>query len=422
VATVDLSTERKRDCETLGAAGPTTAAASLDLGPRAEDFRLEVRRWLHENRPADGVEVELERIIFNDYVDVERWAEAVHAAGYMCVTWPAEYGGKGLSEREEVALNEEFARAGVVRPTRGLGESLLAPALFAWGTDEQRRAFLPHIVDGSHRYCQGFSEPAAGSDLASLQTRGIVEGDEIVISGQKVWTSSAANANMAFCLVRTDPEAPPHKGISFVIVPMEREDGSGNGIEVRPIRQTTGGSDFAETFFDGARAPLFNVIGGLNNGWRVAMTTLGSERGGSTTQHVPFTRQFWRAVALARERGLTDDSSVRQLLARAYTNVEILRMSGLRRLAEHLEDRPASAPDSLTKLFWSEHLTQFTSAVTNLRGPEAMTLVAGDPCDYEPDEWTRVFLFAPGLRIAGGANEILRTVVGEQALGLPRDR
>jgi alkylation response protein AidB-like acyl-CoA dehydrogenase len=394
---------------------------TLDLGGRAEAFRLEVREWLADNRLADGVEVNLERVIFNDYGGVAEWADTVHAAGYMCITWPVEYGGRGLSEREEVVLNEEFARAGVVRPTRGLGESLLAPALFVWGTEEQRRTFLPRIADGRDRYCQGFSEPDAGSDLAGLQARGQLDGDEIVITGQKVWTSGAANANMTFCLVRSDPDAPSHQGISYVIVPMFRGDGRPNGVEVRPIRQNTGGADFAETFFEGARAPLSNVIGGVHNGWRVAMTTLGSERGGSTTQHVPFTRQFWRAVEIARQRGLTDDPHVRQMLARAFTNVELLRMSGLRRLAEHLEERPSTIPDSLTKLLWSEHLAEFTSAIMNLRGLDS-TVGCHGPGEYEPDEWTRVFLFAPGLKVAGGANEVLRTVVGEKALGLPRDR
>jgi alkylation response protein AidB-like acyl-CoA dehydrogenase len=395
---------------------------TFDLGARAAEFRATVRAWLEQNLPSRGVDVGLERIIFNDYSNIADWTDAVYAAGYMCITWPVEYGGRGLSEREEVVLNEEFARAGVPRPTRGLGETLLAPAMFAWGTDEQRRDFLPRIADGTDRYCQGFSEPDAGSDLASLRTTGVVDGDEIVITGQKVWTSGAANANMVFCLVRSNPEAPPHKGISYVIVPVKREDGSDNGVTIRPIRQSTGGSDFAETFFDGARAPLANIVGGLDNGWRVAMTTLGSERNGSTTQHVPFTRQFWQAVELARQRGLTDDPVVRQTLARAYINVEILRMSGLRRLAEYLEERPPSVPDSVTKLFWSEHLTQFTSAVMNLRGAESMTLPVDEGGECDPGHWTQVFLFAPGLRVAGGSNEILRTVVGEQALGLPKDR
>jgi alkylation response protein AidB-like acyl-CoA dehydrogenase len=412
VATAHLSTEQT----------PGYPDRTFDLGARAEEFRSTVRVWLEQNLPSRGVDVGLERIIFNDYSNIAEWSDAVHAAGYMCITWPVEYGGRGLSEREEVVLNEEFARAGVPRPTRGLGETLLAPAMFAWGTDEQRRDFLPRIADGTDRYCQGFSEPDAGSDLASLRTTGVVDGDEIVITGQKVWTSGAANANMVFCLVRSDPDAPPHKGISYVIVPVKREDGSGNGVTIRPIRQSTGGSDFAETFFDAARAPLANIVGGLNNGWRVAMTTLGSERNGSTTQHVPFTRQFWQAVELARQRGLTDDPVVRQTLARAYINVEILRMSGLRRLAEYLEDRPSSVPDSVTKLFWSEHLTQFTSAVMNLRGAESMTLPVDEDSDCDAGHWTRVFLFAPGLRVAGGSNEILRTVVGEQALGLPKDR
>jgi alkylation response protein AidB-like acyl-CoA dehydrogenase len=421
VATVHVSTEQTNH-ETTTATRPRRQEEFLHLGERAESFRAEVRAWLEINCPPGGVEVNLERVIFNDYLGVEDWTEAVHAAGYMCITWPEEYGGRGLSEREEVVLNEEFVRAGAARPTRGLGESLLAPALFEWGTEQQRQRFLPRIADGRDRYCQGFSEPDAGSDLASLQASGYVDGAEIVISGQKVWTSGAASANMAFCLVRSDPEAPLHKGISYVIVPMRRDDGSSNGIEVRRIVQATGGADFAETYFNEARAPLTNIVGGLNNGWSVAMTTLGSERNGSTTQHVPFTRQFWRAVELARECGLAEDPAVRQMLTRAFTNVEILRMSGLRRLAEYLEGRASGLPDSATKLFWSEHLSEFTSAVMNLRGPAAMVLGPHSQEGYEPDEWTRAFLFAPGLRIAGGSNEILRTLVAEKALGLPRDR
>ena len=422
MATVHLSTEQPPESQPDASQSSIGRDVGVHLGDRAEEFRATVRSWLERNRPKGDLDVGLERIIFNDYSKVAEWTEAVHAAGYMCITWPVEYGGRGLSEREEVVLNEEFARAGVVRPTRGLGETLLAPAMFAWGTEEQRRQFLPRIADGTHKYCQGFSEPDAGSDLANLRTTGVIDGDEIVISGQKVWTSGAADANMVFCLVRSDTEAPPHRGISYVIVPIEREDGSANGVSVRAVRQNTGGYDFAETFFDGARAPLTNVIGGINNGWRVAMTTLGSERNGSTTQHVPFTRQFWQAVDILRQRGLTEDPVVRQTLARAYTNVEILRMSGLRRLAEYLVDRPSSLPDSVTKLFWSEHLTQFTSEVMNLRGAESMITSGEEGCEGEDDDWSRVFLFAPGLRVAGGTNEILRTVVGEQALGLPRDR
>ena len=248
----------------------------------------------------------------------------------MCVTWPAEYGGRGLSRLESAILDEEFARAGAPRMTRGVGEWLVAPAILAWGTPEQKAYFLPRIAAGTDRYCQGFSEPDSGSDLASLKTAGRVDGNELVISGQKVWTSGAERANMLFCLCRTDPQAPRHRGISYVLVPMHTADGASNGIELRPIRQMDGDADFTATFLDDARAPLENVIGGLNNGWRVTMTTLGSERAGSSsTQHIPFTRQFWAAVAIARDRGLDKDALVRQELAWAFTHVEIMRYQGM---------------------------------------------------------------------------------------------
>ena len=239
---------------------------------------------------------------------IREWTAKLHEARLLCVAWPKEYGGRGLTGIEVSVLNDEFARAGVPRVTRGMGEWLVGPSIIVWGTDEQKAYFLPRIIDGTDRYCQGFSEPDAGSDLASLKTRGVVDGDEVVITGQKVWTSGATVANMMFCLCRTDPDAPKHQGISYVLTPMTRPDGSNNGFELRPIRQPTGSSHFTETFITDARAPLFNVIGGLNNGWRVTMTTLGNERGGNaTTQHVQYTKQFWDAVDVVRDKGLDDD-------------------------------------------------------------------------------------------------------------------
>ena len=191
----------------------------------------------------------------------------------MCVSWPEEYGGRGLTGIEVAVMNEEFARAGVPRVTRGMGEWLVGPSIIVHGSEEQKAKFLPRIISGKDRYCQGFSEPDAGSDLAGLKTRGVVDGEEIVITGQKVWTSGAQMANMMFCLCRTDPDAPKHQGISYVLLPMKTADGESNGIELRPLRQITGNSGFTETFLTEARAPLSNVIGGLNNGWRVTMTT-----------------------------------------------------------------------------------------------------------------------------------------------------
>ena len=283
----------------------------IELGPAAAEFRAEVREWLHENRPDDPEAVRSQLI--GGGPEHDAWAARLHDAGFLCVGWPKEYGGRGLSGIEVAVMNEEFGRAGIPRVTRAMGEWLVGPSIIVHGTDEQKAYFLPRIVDGTDRYCQGFSEPDAGSDLAGLKTRGVVDGDEIVVTGQKVWTSGAHRANMMFCLCRTDPDAPKHRGISYVLLPMKQADGSSNGFELRPIRQITGNSNFSETFITEARAPLFNVIGGLHNGWRVTMTTLGNERGGNaTTQHVQYEHQFERIVDEARRCGVTGDARVRQ--------------------------------------------------------------------------------------------------------------
>src|SRR5688572_24991692 len=311
-------------------------ALEIDLGPNARAFRDELRQWLEANTPEALIGVDAERAALMERSKaVEEFAAKLQAAGYMCVSWPKEFGGRGLTGIEVAVMNEEFARVGVPRITRGMGEWLVGPSIIVWGTDEQKAYFLPRIIDGTDRYCQGFSEPDAGSDLASLKTRGVVDGDEVVITGQKVWTSGAQAANMMFCLCRTDPDAPKHKGISYVLTPMTDDKGGSNGFELRPIKQPTGGAHFTETFITEARAPLFNVIGGLHNGWRVTMTTLGNERGGNaTTQHVQYTKQFWDAVELVRGYGRETDPSVRQDLAWAYTHCEIMRFQGLKLLSE----------------------------------------------------------------------------------------
>ena len=250
-----------------------------------------------------------------------------------------------------------------------MGEWLVGPSIIVHGTDEQKAYFLPRIVDGTDRYCQGFSEPDAGSDLAGLKTRGVVDGDEIVVTGQKVWTSGAHRANMMFCLCRTDPDAPKHRGISYVLLPMKQADGSSNGFELRPIRQITGNSNFSETFITEARAPLFNVIGGLHNGWRVTMTTLGNERGGNaTTQHVQYEQQFERIVDEARRCGVTGDARVRQQLAWAFTRVEIMRYAGLRTLSEVVARKEPGPAASINKMFWSEYARDVSDWMMNLRG------------------------------------------------------
>jgi alkylation response protein AidB-like acyl-CoA dehydrogenase len=396
----------------------------LDLGPQAQKFRDELREWLDANRPEELVGLDDERAAMGaGEGPLKAWADKLHEAGLMCVSWPKEFGGRGLTGIETAVMNEEFARAGVPRVTRGMGEWLVGPSIIVWGTDEQKAYFLPRIIDGTDRYCQGFSEPDAGSDLASLKTRGVVDGDEVIITGQKVWTSGAQAANMMFCLCRTDPDAPKHKGISYVLTPMFKEDGASNGFELRPIKQPTGGSHFTETFITEARAPLFNVIGGLHNGWRVTMTTLGNERGGNaTTQHVQYTKQFWEAVDEVRKYGKQDDPIVRQTLAWAFTHVEIMRFNGLKTLSEVVAKKEPGPGASINKMFWSEYSQRFAELMMNIRGADSMVVgPEGDPTQYEPDKWQQNFLSSRSSTIWGGTAQVQRNIVGERVLGLPKE-
>ena len=387
----------------------------LDLGPSARAFRDEVRGWLEANRPEDLMGVDAEQLALQRLPAADAWAAQLHEAGLMCVSWPKEYGGRGLGGVEVAVLNEEFARAGVPRITRGMGEWLVGPSIIVWGSDEQKAHFLPRIIDGTDRYCQGFSEPDAGSDLASLKTRGVVDGDEVVITGQKVWTSGAQAATMMFCLCRTDPDAPKHRGISYVLVPMKRADGESNGFELRPIKQMTGQSHFTETFITEARAPLFNVIGGLHGGWRVTMTTLGNERGGNaTTQHVQYERQFRAVLDEVRKLGRETDPLVRQQLAWAHTHVQIMRYQGLRTLSEVVAKKEPGPASALNKMFWSEYAQRFAELVMNIRGADSM-LTSDD------DRWQRSFLSTRSVTIWGGTAQVQRNIVGERVLGLPKE-
>jgi alkylation response protein AidB-like acyl-CoA dehydrogenase len=394
----------------------------IDLGPQAEKFRDEVRQWLEANAPDSLVGIDDERAAYGDAPGVAEWTQKLSDAGYLCVSWPKEFGGRGLSGLEVAVMNEEFARAGVPRVTRGMGEWLVGPSIIVWGTDEQKSYFLPRIIDGTDRYCQGFSEPDAGSDLAGLKTRGVVDGDEVIITGQKVWTSGAQAANMMFCLCRTDPDAPKHKGISYVLTPMFRADGSSNGFDLRPIKQMTGGAHFTETFINEARAPLFNVIGGLHNGWRVTMTTLGNERGGNaTTQHVQYTKQFWNAVEMVKKYGRDKDPLVRQQLAWAFSHVEIMRFQGLKLLSEVIAKKEPGPASSINKMFWSEYSQKFAEILMNVRGADAMVMPDQAPSEYNPDQWQSNFLSSRSVTIWGGTAQVQRNIVGERVLGLPKE-
>lgn len=283
----------------------------LTYPPEAEEFRTEIRRWLEDNLPQGWLAPGSAMAPAEREQFLKGWGAKLNEGGWICATWPAEYGGKGLTTMQGVVLNEEFARAGA--PLRGdfFGDTLVGPTILQWGTEEQKRSFLPAILSGQIAWCQGFSEPEAGSDLASLKTRAVLDGDEWVINGQKVWTTQAQHADYVFLLARTDPDAAKHAGISYLLVPMRQR-----GVDVRPIVQPDGSAEFNEVFFTDVRCPKDNVVGGLNNGWAVAMTTLGFERGTSaTTGHRRFLRELEGIIATARKNNRVVDPIVRQRLA-----------------------------------------------------------------------------------------------------------
>jgi alkylation response protein AidB-like acyl-CoA dehydrogenase len=392
----------------------------LDDGPEAAELRAELRQWLEENAPERLRGVRVPRRPEGQLaLDLRDWGDKLAAGGLVCVSWPREYGGRGWSALEIAVMEEEFARAGVPRVTRGMGEGLVGPSIIVHGTDEQRAYFLPRIIAGTDRYCQGFSEPDAGSDLAGLRTRGVVDGDDLVISGQKVWTSWYWDATMLFCLCRTDPASARHEGLSYALVPIRRADGHSNGVEFRPIRQLTGQSHFAETFLTDARAPMFNVIGGLGAGWRVAMTTLGNERGGrATTRHAIVAELFWALADEMRSQGKVNDPVVRQLLATFYTHAEILRYRDVERMSALRAGRDAAAgAGSLHKVMWSEYQQRMLSEAISLLGPES--LLVGE--SYQLNRWQQAFLTSRSDTIWGGTAEIQRNILAERVLGLPKE-
>ena len=389
----------------------------VDFGPDAREVAAEARAWL-------AVHAEAGR----DFIDMSgiaqggAWVDLLREQRWLCLSWPESVGGRGLTGLQAAAVDAEFHRAGVARPRLGMGETLVGPAVIVHGTDDQRRAFLPRILDGTDRYCQGFSEPDAGSDLASLQTRGVVDGDELVVTGQKVWTSWYWDATMMFALVRTDPEAPKHEGISYVLLPLGRDEAftPTNGVTFHPLRMITGHDHFASTFLDEARAPLFNVIGGLGNGWKVSKTTLGSERGGSAaTKQVGYEHALRGLIAEAHRRGRSDDPVLRQRLARAHTTVELIRYSGMRTLASLIERGESGPAASVAKLLWSEHHRTFGELALDVLGADALIGEEGD--GYELNLWQVDFLGSRSSTIWGGTSEIQRNIIAERVLGLPRE-
>jgi alkylation response protein AidB-like acyl-CoA dehydrogenase len=379
-----------------------------------EAFRDEVRAWLTEHLAAGFAEVRGRGGPGDEHSAFEgrlAWERALGAAGFTCIGWPREHGGRGASLTQQLVFAEEYARAEAPGRLGHIGENLLGPTIIAFGTEAQKRRFLPPIVRGEELWCQGYSEPNAGSDLANVQTRAELSGGEWVITGQKVWTSLAQWADFCFVLCRTDPAAPKHKGISYLLVPMRQP-----GVAIRPIRQMTGTSEFNEVFFDGARTAAENVVGEVNGGWRVAMGTLSFERGVSTlVQQLAFENELGQVIAAARENGAARDPLLRQRIADAWIGLRIMRLNALRTLGGP-EGAELGREAMIGKLYWATWHRELGKLSMDVLGARS-EIAAGAP--YELTAAQRVFLFSRSDTIYAGSNEIQKNLIGERALGLP---
>ena len=384
------------------------------LSPEEEAFRKEVSDWLDAHVPAD---FDPERFEFGMTAD-ERldwqlaWHRTVHAGGWVGLHWPREYGGRGASLMEQVIFREELARRRLPPGANMLGILLVGPTLMHWGTDAQKRRYLPKILSAEEIWCQGYSEPGAGSDLASLQTRAVEDGDVFVVNGQKVWTSGAARADWCILLARTEPNAPRHQGISYLHVDMRTP-----GITVRPLVQMTGNAGFNEVFFEDVRVPRANLVGEKNRGWDVAITTLMFERAGLGTD-LRFEGVLESLVAAARHVGRLGDPVVRQQIAQFHIEAAAVRYGGWRQLTRRLRGQPPGPEGSLAKLVGSELNLRIAQWAVGLLGAHAQiaTNEAGEP----PGHWLARELMARAHTIAGGTSEIQRNIIAERVLGLPR--
>jgi alkylation response protein AidB-like acyl-CoA dehydrogenase len=376
-----------------------------------EEFRQVAKKWLADNVVGEFAELKGrggpgdEEIGFDIRVT---WEKVLGAAGWIGLGWPEEFGGRGASVSKQIIWAEEYTRAQAPARTNHMGENLLGPTLIEFGTPEQCKRFLPGILSGDERWCQGYSEPNAGSDLANVQTKARLDGAEWVINGQKVWTSLAHVSHWCFVVARTEEGSQRHKGLTFLLVPMDQP-----GVEVRPIIQITGGGEFNETFFTDARTSKDLIVGEPGNGWAVAMGLLALERGISTlAQQVGFERELATITDIARNNGAAKDPVMRQRLADSWTGLQLMKWNALRSMSGGVPGPEAS----ISKLFWSSWHRALGELAVDVLGSEAMV--------FEGEEMTleqKLFLYTRSDTIYGGSNQVQRNILGERVLGLPKE-
>ena len=384
--------------------------------PQEEQFRQELRAWLKANVPAPySGETETEAGRKAEFEYLRAWQRKVYEAGWAGISWPKEYGGRGATLIEQAIFQEEFALAGAPGLVNTLGLAIIGPTIITAGTEEQKKRFVEKILSAEEIWCQGFSEPNAGSDVASLGTKAVVDGDDFVVNGQKIWTTYAHYSDWCLLLVRTDPNVAKHKGITALLVDMKTP-----GVTVRPLRQITGEAEFNEVFFDNARIPVANVLGGVNNGWQTAITTLMNERanlGGG--MYIQFRRQLETLISKARETHLNGkisakDPVTRQKLAQSYVELEVFRHNANRALSRMSKYKIPGPEGSVLKIYWSEMNQRLQQTTMETLGPSAQLF------GTDNGDWVYSYLRCRANTIEAGTSEILRNIVAERVLGLPK--
>lgn len=390
----------------------------IGFSPEDEAFRQEVANWLTEHLCGPYEALRFRGGPGDEHMFPEErkaWERELARGGWIGLGWPSAQGGRGLSISQQVIFYEEYARAGGPGRMGHIGEGLIGPTLVAFGSDEQRARFLPGILEGREFWCQGYSEPGAGSDLAAVKTRARFDeaSGKWLINGQKVWTSLAHESDWCFVLARTDPDSRGHHGLSFLLVPMDQP-----GIKVQPIQQITGTSEFNEVFFDDAEAEASCMIGAPGDGWKIAMALLGFERGVSTLgQQMQFQNELDEVIRLAKRNGAAEDPLIRQRLAQAWAGLRVLRYNSLRMLSGP-QDGSLRREATIYKLAWSTWHAELGKLAMDVLGPQAEILDGGP---YELSRLQSLFLFTRADTIYGGSNEIQRNIIAERALGMPRE-
>ncbi len=391
----------------------------LNLTPEETKFRDELRTWLEANVPKDWSEWR-EKPLEESFPYLRAWQRKLYEGGWAAVSWPKEYGGRGATLMEQSLFWEEMARVEAPPMANSLGLGLIGPTIIAYGTDEQKKRFIPKILSAEEIWCQGFSEPNAGSDLAALQTEARLDGDRYVVNGQKVWTSYGWIGNWCELVVRTDSNVPKHKGLSVLLIDMKSP-----GVEVRPLKQMTGESEFNEIFFRDVRVPVANLLGKVNDGWNVAVSTLMYERGSYGARlHLIFKRAITRLIELSHKfqkngHPAAQDPITRQKLAQCYAEIEIMRWNQLRAFSRVTATGVPGPEGSIQKIFWSELNQRLQQMAQEMFGAYGQ-LLAGDKDAVDNGIWSYGYLRTRGNTIEAGTSEVQRNIIGHFVLGLPR--